>query len=133
MSQRLSELSTILAALRYYQAQGLGEPCNRPEDIHELATCGDECISLDAAGIDSLCEALNCGGYLSPEVAKAYVAALKAITEVEIGAGPEADSEALNTVLGIAGKALGYAGYGDQDDAQGAPFEVSIDGPPDDD
>ncbi len=71
MTERLSELSTILAALRYYQRQGLGEPHNRPDDIHELATCGDECVSLDDHGIDRLCEALNCGGYLMPETVEA--------------------------------------------------------------
>lgn len=50
-----SEIATILAALRYYQAQGMGEPANRPDWLHEIATDCDEVISLDSAGIDDLC------------------------------------------------------------------------------
>ena len=53
------ELATILAALRYYQEKGLGDPANRSADIHEIATDGDEVISLDANDIDDLCERLN--------------------------------------------------------------------------
>lgn len=52
--------ATILAALRYYQEQGMGEPANRSDAIHEIATRGDELISLDADAIDSLCEEINC-------------------------------------------------------------------------
>lgn len=51
--------NTILAALRYYQSQGLGDPDKRPDDIHEIATNGGDDISLNDAGIDSLCEAIN--------------------------------------------------------------------------
>lgn len=55
-----SELSTVLAALRFYQSRGLGEPANRPGDIHEIATDGGTVMaSLDDEGIDSLCERLN--------------------------------------------------------------------------
>jgi hypothetical protein len=53
------ELHTILAALRFYQEHGQGEPANRSDWIHELATNGDDVISLDDAGIDELCERLN--------------------------------------------------------------------------
>lgn len=53
------EMATILAALRYYQEKGQGDPANRSDDIHEIATCGDEVISLDATAIDDLCERLN--------------------------------------------------------------------------
>lgn len=53
------ELATVLAALRYYQAQGMGEPENRSDAIHDLATNGGEVTSLDDTGIDSLCERLN--------------------------------------------------------------------------
>lgn len=55
------ELATILAALRFYQERGQGEPENRSEAIHDIATHGEELISLDAAAIDELCERLNCG------------------------------------------------------------------------
>lgn len=52
--------ATILAALRYYQQEGLGEPCNRPVEIHEIATDGGAVMSsLDDEGIDALCEQLN--------------------------------------------------------------------------
>lgn len=55
-----AELSTVLAALRFYQSRGLGEPANRPGDIHEIATDGGTVMaSLDDEGIDSLCERLN--------------------------------------------------------------------------
>ena len=53
------EHATVLAALRYYQQQGMGDPKNRTDDIHDIATDGDNVISMDAAGIDALCEKLN--------------------------------------------------------------------------
>ncbi len=51
--------NTILAALRYYQMQGLGDPTNRPDAIHNIATGDETEISLDADGIDELCERIN--------------------------------------------------------------------------
>ncbi len=59
MTLEPEELATILAALRFYQGQGLGDPENRPTAIHEIATCCDEVVSLDDEGIDALCEKLN--------------------------------------------------------------------------
>ena len=57
-----AELATVLAALRYYQQEGLGDPDNRPSDIHtNTATDDDCCISLDAEAVDTLCERINCG------------------------------------------------------------------------
>lgn len=55
-----AELGTILAALRYYQKQGLGDPRMRPQEIQEIAE-GDhgENVTLDDDGIDELCEKLN--------------------------------------------------------------------------
>jgi len=53
-----SQVNTVLAALRYYQQHGQGDPCNRSLAIHDIAVDGDE-ISLDASGIDELCEYLN--------------------------------------------------------------------------
>ena len=58
---RLADLATILAALRFYQENGQGDPDNRSDAIHEVATGGGDVISLDAAGIDDLCERLNTG------------------------------------------------------------------------
>jgi hypothetical protein len=57
------ELHTVLAALRFYQESGQGEPANRSDWIHELATNCHEVVSLDDDGIDELCERLNteCG------------------------------------------------------------------------
>lgn len=60
------ELATILAALRFYQGAGMGEPDNRSDAIHAIATDGDV-ISLDAAAIDTLCESLNRGGLSGAE------------------------------------------------------------------
>lgn len=51
--------NTILAALRFYQEKGQGDPFNRSEAIHELATNGDEEVSLDDEGIDELCQLIN--------------------------------------------------------------------------
>jgi hypothetical protein len=57
------EHATVPAALRYYQRQGLADaPDLRPGEIHDIATGGDHACfaaSLDAAGIDALCERLN--------------------------------------------------------------------------
>ena len=54
-------LCTIIAALRYYQENGQGDPSNRSCHIHDIATNCEEGISLDAEGIDALCQALNFG------------------------------------------------------------------------
>lgn len=53
------DINTILAALRFYQQQGQGEPSNRSSAIHDIATDCDEQVSLDSDGIDDLCERLN--------------------------------------------------------------------------
>ena len=55
-----TDLATILAALRFYQQGGQGDPANRSDDIHDIATNGGEVMSsLDDAGIDDLCERIN--------------------------------------------------------------------------
>jgi len=54
-----ADRATILAALRFYQEKGQGEPFERSDAIHDIATNGGEVVSLDAAGIDDLCERLN--------------------------------------------------------------------------
>lgn len=53
------ELATILAALRFYQAAGMGDPSSRSAEIHDIATDGDNLCSLDREGIDALCTRLN--------------------------------------------------------------------------
>lgn len=54
------ERNTILAALRYYQSEGLADdPGRRSDLIHAIATGDDQDSSLDGEGIDSLCEKLN--------------------------------------------------------------------------
>jgi hypothetical protein len=58
-----AEHATVLAALRYWQQEGMGEPHNRAEDLHDIATNGGQVMSsLDDAGIDALCERLNMAG-----------------------------------------------------------------------
>jgi len=55
-----AEHATILAALRFYQQAGMGEPDNRSDEIHDIATNGGEVMaSLDDAGIDALVERIN--------------------------------------------------------------------------
>jgi hypothetical protein len=46
--------ATLVAALRFYQMNGQGDPDHRRDEIHELATADDAVISLDAAGIGKL-------------------------------------------------------------------------------
>ena len=53
MNQR--ELNTVLAALRYWQREGLfSSGCE-----HEIA-CDGDVLPLDSDEIDALCESLNC-------------------------------------------------------------------------
>lgn len=53
------EHATILAALRFYQEHGQGDPNNRTDAIHAIATNEGNVISLDENAIDDLCEKLN--------------------------------------------------------------------------
>lgn len=55
------ETATILAALRFYQEHGQGDPANRSEAIHAIATNDGDVISLDGNAINVLCEAINLG------------------------------------------------------------------------
>lgn len=56
------QVATLIAALRVYQREGMGDPSNRGYEIHDLATAGDTVISLDDNGIDDLCQTLNLEG-----------------------------------------------------------------------
>lgn len=53
------ELSTILAALRYYHHEGMGDPENRPDWLHKIATNNEWETSMSAEEIDDLCERFN--------------------------------------------------------------------------
>lgn len=53
------DVATIVAALRYYQKNGQGDPANRDDFTHDTATIGGEIISRDDAGIDDLCDRLQ--------------------------------------------------------------------------
>lgn len=59
MTLNNQDRNTILAALRFYQENGQGDPDNRSDEIHGIATGGGEDVSMDGAGIDDLCERLN--------------------------------------------------------------------------
>ena len=61
-----SEFHTIIAALRLYQYSDMGEPHNRTQVIHDLATDGGNCISLNDEGIDDLVVKLNTESSDSP-------------------------------------------------------------------
>jgi hypothetical protein len=56
------ELATILAALRHYQQTGQGDPANRADMIHNIATDNGRLVSLDSSGIDDLCNRINIVG-----------------------------------------------------------------------
>lgn len=54
------EISTILAALRVYQGEGLADnPDKRSDSIHDIATCGGDVVSMNNEAINALCEKLN--------------------------------------------------------------------------
>ncbi len=59
ISVNSAELATILAALRFYQREGQGDPSNRRVAIQVIATDGDTQLSLNTEGIDALCERIN--------------------------------------------------------------------------
>lgn len=56
-----AERATLRAALRHYLDDGLGEPANRTDEIHDLATDGGNQISLDESGVRELIEQLKTG------------------------------------------------------------------------
>jgi len=116
------EHATVLAALRFYQHQGLADdPGLRPDVIHDIATGGGNAsfaASLDGRGIDTLCERLNTGGEdaaaPAPQISAAIRQALglaASRAERELGRWPasEVDSpehRALRTALGCYQAAL---------------------------
>lgn len=70
MSESYRELSTILAALRFYQ-RSLAAAGPISTEIDQIADSGGEIEPLHADEIGDLCEALNCSGYLSPHATPA--------------------------------------------------------------
>lgn len=64
--------NTMLAALRFYQEKGMGEPANRSDAIHDIATNGEADISYDAGDIDNLCERINVA---QPQIATGFTPA----------------------------------------------------------
>ncbi len=56
------ERNTVLAALRWYQHTGMGEPSTRPDWLQDIACPSEDATSLDDAGISTLCERLNGSG-----------------------------------------------------------------------
>jgi hypothetical protein len=61
------EFHTIVAALRFYQEKWQGDPGNRSDWIHDLATNGDNTVSLDTIGIDDLTEQINTTAQTVPD------------------------------------------------------------------
>jgi hypothetical protein len=53
------ERHTVIAALRFWQQQGMCDPNNRSDDFQDLATNGDEVTSLCDEELDALVENLN--------------------------------------------------------------------------
>ncbi|WP_165678529.1 hypothetical protein [Metapseudomonas otitidis] len=51
--------NTILAALRLYQEMGMGDPANRSDHVHAIATNGGDEISMDEWGVEELCQSIN--------------------------------------------------------------------------
>lgn len=65
---------TIIAALRFWQEQGMCEPTNRSEEMHQLCTNNDELTSASVSDVNDLVLRLNVE--MKP---KAFMADLKAI------------------------------------------------------
>lgn len=77
--------ATVIAALRYYQRAGQGEPSNRDDWTHDLATNGEAVVSLDADAIDDLIEHLQFDGEDKLATFKAdFDAKLAAMTDEEL-------------------------------------------------
>jgi len=55
------DLATIIAALRYWQEQGMCEPANRSDELQDIVTDGDKLTSLDEADVDDLVTRLQYG------------------------------------------------------------------------
>ncbi len=53
------EIATILAALDYYVECGQGDPDERSDAIHDIATDGGNLTPLDAYGVIALCDKIN--------------------------------------------------------------------------
>ena len=77
-----AEHATVLASLRTYQAQGYGNPDNRPDDISSIATCDGYVAALDDGAIDNLCERINLDSQTS---APRMIAAWTAISDDDNG------------------------------------------------
>jgi hypothetical protein len=77
-----AEHATVLASLRTYQAQGYGDPENRPDDISSIATCDGSVAALDDGAIDNLCERINLDSQTS---APRMIAAWTAISDDDNG------------------------------------------------
>lgn len=52
------QTATVLAALRYWQREGLN---SSGHEIEKIATNDGEFEAMDAEEIDRLCEEINCG------------------------------------------------------------------------
>lgn len=51
--------NTLLAALALYLNEGMCDPANRPDYLHDIATDGDTEIAMDERGVDDLRDRLN--------------------------------------------------------------------------
>lgn len=56
------ERATILAALSLYVSEGCGDPANRSDEVHELATRGDDLVSLDEHAVVALATRIKAAG-----------------------------------------------------------------------
>lgn len=59
-----SHLSSVLAALRFYQESEMYDEANSGLDLHSIATNSGTEVPLDAEGVDDLCNGLVDGQYL---------------------------------------------------------------------
>ncbi|SEI14570.1 hypothetical protein [Paraburkholderia hospita] len=103
--------ATLIAALRWYQKSGMGDPDNRDDGIHDLATDGGVLISLDSDGVDELVSTLQFGDMAeSISTLRAQHARLLAALQAVHEAARMSDHDRVKYIAAIAAKGIREAG-----------------------
>ncbi|HZO54922.1 MAG TPA: hypothetical protein VFB63_19600 [Bryobacteraceae bacterium] len=98
------ETATILAALRWYQRALVARGEVPPTEVAAIATNEGDLEPLDSAGVDDLCERINCDtdGIGADESAQRIACSVNAVTQiVALLDGKEWDSETICAVANI--------------------------------
>ena len=97
-----AEHATVLAALRYYQSQGLADDvAKRSFLLHNIATGEGTLVPLDGNQIDQLCEAITFADEAPPPVNSVLARLETFLTEIEHDASQPAAAELLSDLRAI--------------------------------